>query len=481
MRRLISFALLAILTVTTAMADVQADFSRAIKAYNSQIAARQYLPASKSAAEAAVLCGEAKNYDGAFKLLSSFEKIMAERGIKPDSLPLPYFYAAKARFDLYDKMNNNAQAENWLRKMAVYARSSKSKEIATDMLFTEAKFYYATNRNKQGDQCIARLIKQFETSNDYAAANKAYRELINKAVSADDAMLVDRTYEQYIKWSDSIEAANEASELAKARQEVQEADTIIAGKNHTIMTRTSLMTIFIALFVVALGCLGVGTYFYQRVRAKNRRIRQEAEEADRRTAQKSAMMQNMSSTIAPALGKLDQDNPAVKEIRDYVKKVEEFSEVDAAPTQPKEGFEQVALEPFCNSIADEFRPMLKRGATIHVDGARGYALINPEEVRKILEHLVDNAVKFTPEGGRVTLACKKRSATTNQFIVSDSGPGIPVEERENLFKAFNASHDISDGDGLGLPICALRAEKMGSSLTIDPTSRGACFILTIHA
>lgn len=472
---------MAIVTALTALADVQADFNRYIKAYNSQVAARQYLPAAKSAAAASMLCAEAKNYDGAFKLLSGFEKIMTERGVKPDSLPLPYFYTAKARFDLYDKMNNTAQAENWLRKMASYARSAGSKELTTDMLFTEAKFYYATNREKQGNQCIARLIKQFETSNDYEAANKAYQELIDKAVTAHDAVLVDRTYEQYMKWSDSIEAVNEATELAKAKAEVEEADTIIAGKNHTIMTRTSLMTIFIVLFTIALGCLAVGTYFYQRVRAKNRRIRQEAEEADRRTAQKSAMMQNMSSSIAPALGKLDPDNPAVKEIRDYVKKVEEFSEVDAAPAQTKEGFEQVALEPFCSSIVDEFRPLLKRGATITVEGSRGYALINPAEVRKILEHLMDNAVKFTPEGGRITLACKKRSATTNQFIVTDSGPGIPEEERENLFKAFNASRDISEGDGLGLPICALRAEKMGGSLTIDPNVKGACFILTVHA
>lgn len=49
-----------------------------------------------------------------------------------------------------------------------------------------------------------------------------------------------------------------------------------------------------------------------------------------------------------------------------------------------------------------------------------------------------------------------------------------------LFKAFNASRDISEGDGLGLPICALRAEKMGGSLTIDGSVKGACFILTIH-
>lgn len=192
------------------------------------------------------------------------------------------------------------------------------------------------------------------------------------------------------------------------------------------------------------------------------------------------MMQNMSSSMEPALEKLGPDNPAVKEISDYVKKVSEYSEVEAAPATPKEGFEQVNLETFCDSIANDFRPLLKRGATLHIDGARGYATFNATEVRRILEHLVDNAVKFTPEGGRIALSYRKRSATTSQFIVQDSGPGIPEDERENLFKAFNASRDISEGDGLGLPICALRAEKMGGSLTIDGSVKGACFILTIH-
>ncbi|MDE6766002.1 MAG: ATP-binding protein, partial [Duncaniella sp.] len=81
----------------------------------------------------------------------------------------------------------------------------------------------------------------------------------------------------------------------------------------------------------------------------------------------------------------------------------------------------------------------------------------------------------------ITLAYRKRGANSHQFIVTDSGPGIPEEAREDLFKAFNSSRDISEGDGLGLPICALRADKMGGSLTLDTTvSRGTSFILTIH-
>jgi len=474
--------LISIMVPVTALADAQEDFARAVKAYNSQVASHQYTPASKSAAKAAEACVAARNYNGALQLLSGLERVMTERHVSSDSLPVPYYNIAKARYGVYSALKNNAQAEGALRKMADYARKAKSKEIATDMLFTEAKFYYAVGNNTQGDRCIARLIKQYESSSDYSAANKAYKELIAKAVSSGDAVLVDRTYEQYIRWSDSIEAAREASELKKVTSEKALADETIAKKDSTIATRTSLMAIFIVLFLSAVALLAVGTFFYQRIRRKNRRIAQEKAEADRRSAEKSAMMQNMSSSIEPALERLgtaDPGNPAVDDIRRYVRKVEEFSEVDAAPALA-EGVEQVNLETFLGAIVDEFRPNLQPGATIRVEGARGYAALPAEEVRKILEYLVDNAVKFTPKGGKVVVTYKKRSATVSQFIVSDNGPGIPQEEREDLFKAFNASRDISDGDGLGLPICARRAEKIGGSLTIDPDSKGATFILTVH-
>ena len=158
-----------------AMADTQADFNRYIKAYNSQVASRQYLPAARSAVGAAMACAEARNYEGAFKLLGGLEKVMAERGVTADSLPQPYFYLAKGRYDLYRMTKNNGQAEAWLNKMAKYAKESGSRDITNDMLFTEAQYYYSVGRTALGQRCIARLIKQYESGKDYRAADSAYQ------------------------------------------------------------------------------------------------------------------------------------------------------------------------------------------------------------------------------------------------------------------------------------------------------------------
>lgn len=77
---------------------------------------------------------------------------------------------------------------------------------------------------------------------------------------------------------------------------------------------------------------------------------------------------------------------------------------------------------------------------------------------------------------------QKRGAHTHQFIISDTGCGIPEEQRESIFKPFTEVKDLTQGDGLGLPICSLIATKMNGSLTLDSGyTKGARFVLELHA
>ena len=95
-------------------------------------------------------------------------------------------------------------------------------------------------------------------------------------------------------------------------------------------------------------------------------------------------------------------------------------------------------------------------------------------------HLLKNAAEYT-ESGKIFLDFKKRGAHTHQFIISDTGTGIPVEKQEHLFKPFTEIKDLTEGDGLGLPICALIATKMNGSLTLDTSyTKGSRFVLELH-
>ncbi len=107
------------------------------------------------------------------------------------------------------------------------------------------------------------------------------------------------------------------------------------------------------------------------------------------------------------------------------------------------------------------------------------------EVKALLdfsEHLLTNAAEYTPAGGSISLDFKKRGPHSYQFLVSDTGSGIPEEKREDIFKPFLEIRDLTTGDGLGLPICKQMALKMNGDLDIDPKfTKGTRFVLDLHA
>jgi two-component system, OmpR family, sensor kinase len=98
-------------------------------------------------------------------------------------------------------------------------------------------------------------------------------------------------------------------------------------------------------------------------------------------------------------------------------------------------------------------------------------------LRRMVMNLVSNAIKYTPRGGSVTVACCA-AANCYELIVSDSGPGIPTELQARIFERFfrvDSARSREDGDkggaGLGLSIARWIAEAHGGSLAL--TSSGA--------
>ncbi len=75
------------------------------------------------------------------------------------------------------------------------------------------------------------------------------------------------------------------------------------------------------------------------------------------------------------------------------------------------------------------------------------------ELREMLVNLVDNAIRYTPPGGRVTVRCGARAAAAPYIEVEDTGPGIPPAERDRVFERFyRVSSAPPGGSGLGLAI-----------------------------
>jgi two-component system sensor histidine kinase TctE len=88
-------------------------------------------------------------------------------------------------------------------------------------------------------------------------------------------------------------------------------------------------------------------------------------------------------------------------------------------------------------------------------------------LRDLVDNLIDNAIRYTPDGGVVTVGC-----ANSTFFVEDSGPGIPPARREQVFQRFIRLDDKSTGSGLGLAIVRHIALAHGAVVTIDGASSG---------
>jgi signal transduction histidine kinase len=126
------------------------------------------------------------------------------------------------------------------------------------------------------------------------------------------------------------------------------------------------------------------------------------------------------------------------------------------------------------SVADNVDPA---GHHIHVDAASVFGHIDAVQVERIVENLVLNAIRHTPEGANVWLAV--RGQTGGVLIsVQDDGPGVPADQRALIFRAFERSdpNDSAPGLGIGLSLVAAFAELHGGSAWVgDRVGGGAAF------
>jgi signal transduction histidine kinase len=102
-----------------------------------------------------------------------------------------------------------------------------------------------------------------------------------------------------------------------------------------------------------------------------------------------------------------------------------------------------------------------------------------ERLRQVVGNLLDNAIKYSPEGAQVDV----RARAENQHVsisVRDRGPGVPVEQQKLIFEKFGRASAIKPGTGLGLFIARSIAEAHGGSISVEsPRGGGASFLLVL--
>lgn len=106
---------------------------------------------------------------------------------------------------------------------------------------------------------------------------------------------------------------------------------------------------------------------------------------------------------------------------------------------------------------------------------------DPLRLQQIIINLLNNALKFTPAGGSITLdytVDKEKQCIL--FSVTDTGTGIPEDKQELVFQRFEKLNEFVQGTGLGLAICKLTIQYMGGDIWIDKDYKGGARFIFSH-
>jgi signal transduction histidine kinase len=124
------------------------------------------------------------------------------------------------------------------------------------------------------------------------------------------------------------------------------------------------------------------------------------------------------------------------------------------------------------------------GVQVTLDSAPDVDVIAGDErrIRQVIFNLLTNAVKFTPAGGTVDVTARRHNGEV-RVAVADTGPGVPLEDRERIFEEFqqtDAGVEQGEGTGLGLALSRRLVELHGGRIWVDAEpGRGSTFVFTL--
>ena len=316
-------------------------------------------------------------------------------------------------------------------------------------------------------------------------------------------------YEKAGRWQEAFHALKEqtaASDsidnvvLTNSMMGIRDEMMIYEAERDVVRTRFYLMSAVIIL----LALLAIALFYITQTRRRHlkelRKAYDQALESDR---MKTSFIQNISHEVRTPLNIIggfsqviaDPDlDPDIEERREIARMTQKNARLittlidemllvslnENSEEAKKEN--QVEINSLMRGVMKEAKGNLTDKTTIQYDTTLAddfTILTNEYMLRIIINAIVDNAVKYTPEG-TITLKAAKPSDTELALTVEDTGCGVPAAEAEHIFERFVKLDTFKEGIGLGLPLCRMLIDKLGGTVRLDTTyTQGARFVVTL--
>ena len=452
-----------------------------IHAFNDYANKGQIRQGVECAVKATALYYKENFYKEAFDLLRRADQTISASKLPVSERAAAHYLCTKERFQMYMKLRKSESIKEQLNVMESQANQTSDETVKNDLLYNKAIYYYTFGMNAQGNAVFKEMADKLISSKEYDKVDEVYQTLIANGRKSNNANMVAQSYSNYLAWKDSTSAIKHADEIAALKKEIADDEAAIAERDSSLTTRWAIIIGLGILAAALAAALIVGAVILMRFIFLTRKQKKVIKLANESNALKAKFISNISAQLEPTFKKLDSRQPEVKALLDFSNNIQTLSELENKPAE-EIVFEDTQVQPFCEGLMDQIRDKVKSGVQLTVTAQKMSAPLFKEYVSHILQHLLENAAIYTPEGGNIHLEFKKRGPHSYQFLVSDTGCGIAEERREDVFKPFLEIHNLTEGDGLGLPICKQMALKMNGDLEIDPQfTKGTRFILDLHA
>ena len=314
-------------------------------------------------------------------------------------------------------------------------------------------------------------------------------------------------FEEMAKMYKEVYELTDSMYRKDARTQINELNTLFRVNEFDMEKRlnrvrtTAIVTVVIALTLLLL--LGYWYLMNRRLKRKNEELAIARDKAQESSRMKIEFIKNISHEIRTPLNILSgfsqvmaqPDVELPKEIRYEAseKIVENTNRITSlinkllalSETSSRNRIDRtdtVGINPLCHSaitmsrVSDNLFYHFNFTSDFNDDEqiltAESYAI-------QAISQLLDNAMKFTPEGGKIQMNCSKTDSFV-QIIIEDNGCGVPAEKAEDIFKEFVQLDEYQTGTGIGLTLSRNIARGLGGDLILDISySQGARFILTL--
>jgi two-component system, OmpR family, clock-associated histidine kinase SasA len=147
--------------------------------------------------------------------------------------------------------------------------------------------------------------------------------------------------------------------------------------------------------------------------------------------------------------------------------------------------QELDLTALCLEVVDAFQNRLEekqQQLTTEIPQDLPTVYADGNQVKRVITNLLDNAIKYTPMGGQVSIVALHRTTQKVQVTVADTGPGIPAENRDKIFEeSYRLQRDVTqEGYGLGLALCQRIIRAHYGQIWVDSApGEGSSFYFTL--